>query len=368
MHTLNFFPIGNADCTRIDLHNGQKILWDYDSRHDPSSKRIDLAKTLKEDLDKSKRDYFDVVAFTHADKDHYSGFSEFFHLDHAKKYQGNGRIRINELWVPAAVILETNLEDEALLLRTEARYRLKEGKGIRVFSKPNALKAWLASVGIALEDRQHLITSAGTTVSGFTKEEHGIEFFVHAPFSESIEDGKTIDRNNSALVVQATFSFNQCERKLILGSDLDSDVWVDIVNVSRHYNRCHRLEWDIFHISHHCSYKALNKDEKGTHKTDPIEELDWLFRNQGSNYSKIISPSDPIPRVDTKQPPHRQAAKYYKNVKVLHEGEFIVTMEHPSKSAPDVLVITLDCSGAKVKKSPLGAAAYITSRPSPRFG
>jgi hypothetical protein len=73
MHKVTFHPLGNADCCRIDLDNGKKLLFDYaqtrpaDDENDP---RIDLAKELWEDLKSAKRDYFDVVAFTHADDDH----------------------------------------------------------------------------------------------------------------------------------------------------------------------------------------------------------------------------------------------------------------------------------------------------------
>jgi hypothetical protein len=45
MHKLRFFPLGNADCCRIDLEGGEKILFDYaDTRGDGNSTdlRIDL--------------------------------------------------------------------------------------------------------------------------------------------------------------------------------------------------------------------------------------------------------------------------------------------------------------------------------------
>ena len=59
---------------------------------DANDKRIDLPVVLKKDL--GTRDYVDVVAFTHLDDDHLKRSSEFFYLLHAKKYQGEGRIKI----------------------------------------------------------------------------------------------------------------------------------------------------------------------------------------------------------------------------------------------------------------------------------
>ena len=53
MHKLTFFPLGNADCCRIDLEAGEKILFDYaDMRcaEDDSDLRIDLPAELRQDL------------------------------------------------------------------------------------------------------------------------------------------------------------------------------------------------------------------------------------------------------------------------------------------------------------------------------
>ena len=123
MHKLTFYPLGNADCTLIGLDNGQNILFDYADMGDPSDdedRRINLPSSLREDLEAEDKDFYDVVAFTHADDDHIHGFSEFFYLEHAAKYQDDDRIKINDLWVPAWVILESGLTGEARMLRREA--------------------------------------------------------------------------------------------------------------------------------------------------------------------------------------------------------------------------------------------------------
>ena len=103
MHKVTFYPLGNADCCQIDLDNGEKILFDYanvGNSDDNDDLRINLPAALREDLKTADRDFYDVVAFTHADKDHINGFSDFFYLEHAKKYQDKERIKINTLWVP----------------------------------------------------------------------------------------------------------------------------------------------------------------------------------------------------------------------------------------------------------------------------
>ncbi|WP_320236178.1 hypothetical protein [Mesorhizobium montanum] len=103
---------------------------------DPTDKRIDLPKALHDELDDAGRESFRVVAFTHLDDDHICGARDFFWFDHARILQGDDRVKIDELWVPAAAITETDLEGDAWTIRAEARHRLKEGYGVKVFS-PN---------------------------------------------------------------------------------------------------------------------------------------------------------------------------------------------------------------------------------------
>lgn len=371
MHKLTFYPLGNADCCLIDLENKQKILFDYADVGDPDDDddlRIDLPEKLRKDLEEAEKDSYDVVAFTHADLDHIKGFSEFFFLQHAKKYQDDDRIKIKTLWVPAAVILETSPSTEDhRILRAEARYRLKEGDGIRVFSKPEALKKWLEDQNLKLEDREDLITNAGEIIPGYSKSSDGVEFFVHAPFSRSIEEnGEEIERNEASLVVQATFKCESEETNLILGADVDYESWEDIVQITKSKGRDARLEWDVFKISHHCSYKSLSS-EKGEEKTTPEPDVKWLFE-QGQDKAILVSTSDPIPDEDTDQPPHRQAANYYKGVVKDIEGEFKVTMEHPKKSDPKPLVILIDSSKATIEERSVSAATLIVGQRSPRMG
>jgi len=368
MHKLTFFPIGNADCCLIDLESKKKILFDYASCKDPDDEndlRVDLAATLKSDLKKDNKDYYDVVAFTHVDDDHIHGFSEFFYLNHAKKYQEGERFEINELWVPAALIIEEGLEGEAAILRTEARYRLKNGAGIRVFSRPERLKEWCENEGISLDARRHLITDAGQIVPGFDKLSDGVEFFAHSPFAVR-QEAELFDRNEACLIMQAIFNYNSVDTRLFLSSDATYDVLTDIVNITQYHKRTERLGWDVMKIPHHCSYTALN-EEKGKDETDPAKEVKFLFEQGGEN-GLLVSSSDIIPSEDTDQPPHRQAASYYKKRAAAINGEFVVTMEHPKKSNPQPLVITIDGCGATRKKEITGGGYNIIGRQAPRAG
>ncbi|MEZ5318331.1 MAG: hypothetical protein R2752_13105 [Vicinamibacterales bacterium] len=372
MHTVTVFPLGNADCCRLDLAGGQKILVDYANTRnadDPSDRRVDLEKELRADLKAAKRDSFDVVAFTHLDTDHFCGSSEFFELRHAAKYQGKDRIKITEMWVPAAAIYEdrSDLAEEGRVIQAEARHRLKQGEGIRVFSRPAKLEAWLNAQGLTLQSRMHLITDAGQLVPGFSRSEQGVEFFVHSPFASRQDDGTFVDRNTCSLVMQAVFEVLGRETKVILAADTTHDVWTEIVRITKFHKRPERLEWDVFKLPHHCSYLSLGP-EKGKEKTQPVDAVRWIMEEQDQLGATLVSTSDPIPTEDTDLPPHRQAAKYYRDNRGARGGTFVVTMEHPKVSAPEPLVITIDHRKATIRKRATAASVAVTSVVAPRAG
>jgi hypothetical protein len=376
MHKVTIFPLGNADCCRIDLECGKKILFDYTDTRNPDDKedmRCDLPRELRDDLRQSGRDYYDVVAFSHLDRDHFLGATDFFYLEHAQKYQGDGRIKIRVMWVPAGLITEENCEDEeGRILQREARYRFKEGKGIRVFSRPERLKDWCKQNGISLADRLSLITDAGKLAPEFSLARDGAECFVHSPFAVRQDENTVEDRNGDSIVVQVTFDIGGVKTKALLMADSTHEALSDIVAVTRAKGNDARLEWDIGKLPHHCSYLSLGP-EKGKDMTKPVENVAWLYEKQRQNGGIIVSTSKPIPSKGTKedddpQPPHRQAANYYKKVVTEVTGQFIVTMEHPKKDAPKPLVIEIGPDKATVKKQTIGAAYVATSRQAPRAG
>jgi hypothetical protein len=380
MHKLTVFNLsfngGNADCSRIDLENGRKVLVDYayeTGAEDPDGLGVDLPAKLRQDLKDNRRNHFDVVCFTHLDFDHYRGSSDFFWLEHAEKYQSADRIRITTMWVPAAFITETGVDDaEGKILQKEAIHRFKRGKAIRVFSRPGRLEDWCAQNGVKFEDRKGLIYDAGKVLDEFNIDDDGFEIFVHSPFAVHQDDNSLEDRNGDCIVFQGEFDCSGSRTKLLMMGDSTWEALVDIVNITRAKSNDSRLEWDIAKLPHHCSYLSLS-DEKGQDKTTPKNEIQWLFEDQALDGGIIISTSKPIPEKGTaedkdKQPPHRQAANYYRAIVRKNIGQFLVTMEHPTKKAPDPIVIEIKSTKATVKKSALPAAAAIISKPAPRAG
>jgi hypothetical protein len=271
--------------------------------------------------------------------------------------------------VPAAALVEEGLEGDARVIRAEARHRFRNKKGIRVFSRPDRLKDWMSNEGLNFEDYKHLITDAGQLVPGWEKGKDGVEFFVHSPFAERTDAGEVIDRNDCSLVMQAWFAIENREVRLILSADTTHDLWDLIVKMTRAHKNEHRLEWDAFKLPHHCSYLSIGPD-KGKDETVPTVPVKWLFETQGQTGCTVVSTSWPIPSDDSDdQPPHMQAANYYKRKVVSpKQGEFKVTMEHPTTTKPEPLVIKIDGFGTTIVKRILGGGGAVVSRPAPRAG
>ncbi len=383
MHRVTFHNIGNADCIRIDLDNGNKVLFDYAHMGDPEDEkdlRCNLPDELRRDL--GDRDHYDVVAFTHLDRDHYARATEFFYFAHIKKYQddvdGQPRIKMNVLWVPAAVITEKlprDADTEAKAIQKEARERFKAKKGIRVFSRPERLKRWCEENEVDLDARRHLITDAGGVAPEFTVDRDGVEFFVHSPLAVRQDANTVEDRNCDALVMHATFTAGERDTKLFLASDADPTVLTDIVNVTEAKKNTGRLEWDLFKLPHHCSHHSLSSKERQGDKSEPEPKVGRLFEHYGQEGCVVVATSDPIPakgsESDKKKganPPHRQAANYYREDVVDDDGDFKVTMEHPTVDRPEPLVIEIDQLGATIKKAGRSAAFIATTSRAPRAG
>jgi hypothetical protein len=377
-HQIIFYPVGNGDTSQIILNKGRRILFDFCHRKKAEGEEtpeIDLKKRLKDELDAAGRDYFDVVAFTHADADHIQGCTEFFELQQASKYQGEGRIKIKQLWVPAAIAMENasndQQSDEFVILRQEARHRLLEGKDILIFSRPQELIDWLVpklkARGEAASARDHLFIDAGTLVPGFSLTGDGAEFFCHSPFIKHYENGDFI-RNSAALVFNVRLLAGVSTFDYLEVGDAHWEDLEDIVSITKWHKNDDRLAWDLINIPHHCSYKSLS-DEKGSSETEPkplVKEL--LLAGKPDSY--IVSCSKPV--VDVKesyeqiQPPHIQARKAYNRyLKEVQGRKFLVTMEEPNANKPEPIVFDITAGGVSWTKSALiGAPAIVASRPS----
>ncbi|MBS0166217.1 MAG: hypothetical protein JSR29_09055 [Nitrospira sp.] len=381
IHRIKCYPVGNGDTTQIILSGGKRLLLDFCHREksgDEDTPEIDLKAQLKAELKEAKRDYFDVVAFTHADRDHIQGCTDFFELQHADKYQGGGRIKIRELWVPAAILLEEAEKDEQseefVILRQEARYRLIKGKDILIFSKPPALIEWLEEKlkdrGEPPDARNHLFVDAGEIIPGFSLDSDLVEFFCHSPFIKHTDEGDIV-RNDAALIFNVRFRAEATHYDYLHVGDASWEILEDIVTTTKYHKNGHRLKWDLYNIPHHCSYLSLS-DEKGEKETDPKPLVKELLLS-GKPDAYLVSSSNPIPDLkesySQEQPPHIQARKAYERYLNEVDGrKFLVTMEEPNANKPEPLIFEITGGGLTWKRSAtIGAPSIVTFRP-PRAG
>lgn len=375
MTKLTFFPIGNADTCLVELHDGRRMLVDFadmKDRNDKSDKRCDLTKLLSDDFDEAEIDQYEIVAFTHLDNDHCCRSSEYFWLEHATKYQSDERKKIKTLWVPASAITEEGVAGDARIIRQEARHRLKNGEGIVVFSRPERLKAWLEENGLTVADRADCIVDAGKLVPGLTLDEDAVEVFVHSPHATRTDANGIEDRNGDSLVFQMRFREGGYDTDVLFAADVDHLVLAEIVDITKKHNNEGRLHWNVYKLPHHCSYKSIGP-EKGDDKTKPTEQIKWLCEEQGEDTGYVLSSSYPIPEKGTEedkdiQPPHREAANYYRG-HVISDGHLLVTMEHPNQKDPKPIEIIIGSKGAS--KKALGvpaAAALVGGATAPRAG
>lgn len=381
LHKIVCYPVGNGDTTQVILSKGRRVLFDFCHRQKAENEEtpeINIKERLQDELKTAGRNYFDVVAFTHADLDHIQGSTDFFELQYAEKFQGKGRIKIKQLWVPAAMLLEEatldQMSSEFVILRQEARHRLLEGKDILVFSKPQALEDWLVpklkEKGLAANARDHLFVDAGLLVKGFTLLDDGAEFFCHSPFIKHCDEGDIIS-NDAALVFNVRLQADGANYDYLHVGDTTCEVLEDIVNTTRTHKNEDRLAWDLLNIPHHCSYLALS-DEKSEKETIP-KPLVKEFLLMGKSDAYMISSSQPVP--DSKdgyeqtQPPHIQARKAYERyLKEVGGRKFLVTMEEPNATHPEPITFEVTSGGLTLKRiATIGASAIIASRP-PRAG
>lgn len=375
MTQITFFPIGNADTSLVELKDGRRILIDFaDTKgRNPKNKdkKCDLSKLLREDLEGSDFDSYHIVAFTHLDDDHCLKAPEYFWLEHAAKYQSKDRKKIDTLWVPATAITEEGMKNDGRVIRQEARHRLKEGKGIKVFSRPERLKDWLEDNGLTVDDRKNCFVDAGELVPELTLDNDKVEVFVHSPHATRTDRNGVEDRNGDSLVFQMRFEEGGYHTDVLFAADVPHEVLSEIVDITKKKKNDDRLHWNIFKLPHHCSYLSLS-DTKGTDKTSPVDQLKWLFEDQGESSGYVVSSSKPIPTKgseedDDIQPPHRQAANYYKQ-DVVNKNHLLVTMEQPNKSNPKPIVLKIGRRGAALKAFGAPAAAMLTGGAAPRAG
>lgn len=358
---LTFYPLGNAETCLLELGNGGRLLFDYAAMNDGSTtdERYDIKKEL------SLYKEFDVVMFSHAHEDHTKGASEFFYLDHDQKYQSDDRAKIKELWVSAAFLLDTNLENhsDAKIIRAEARYRLKNGYGIKVFAAPDSLMDWLEDREIAYKDVADLIVHAGETLDLPDSLGDEIQVFVHAPFSNDSEEVQ--DKNDPSIVLQVRLVNDKQETNLLITGDTPYQVLDKIVDISKANDNESYLAWDIYDIPHHCSRTGLNeKGEKDVRVLTPTDNVQWLLKQSGKSAYTVASC---LKVTEETSPPHMCAKRAYEQY-TASDVKFQATMEHIPTGGGNPTPIKFDIGSMGLTLKRTGARENYLKKSAPRAG
>ena len=362
--TITFYPEGNAECILLELSNGRRMLMDYANMYSNDNRYTDLTNTFH------NIKAFEVVMFTHPHEDHVKGASDFFYFEHADKYKSNSRVKIKELWVSAAFLLDVKPCEDARVIRQEARYRLKEckGKGIKIFAAPNSLCSWLRDNGLSTNEKDHPIIHAGVLLDS-SKHNLGdeVSIFTHAPFSEDVEE--TEDRNEPSIVLQISLNNSYRHTNLLITGDTPYNVLDKIVERSERNGNTDYLKWDLYDIPHHCSHTGLSS-QKGDKITEPSEYIKRLLSKYGQQNAFLVASCRAFSDVkegDT-QPPHLQAKKAYQTYSKNSDGSskiLFITSEYKGKNKPQPLRFEIDFSGIH---EDIKTYSTLIISPAPRAG
>ncbi len=132
---ITYFPVGNGDCSLIQLSDNTHVLIDCnitdDSRDGNEPTRYDVhAHLVKFGKKLTQIPHVDAFILTHSDEDHCRGFDTTFHTgdpsSYSKRHLKSNLILIDELWFTRRIFAphEGKLSLAALSFRREAQRRI----------------------------------------------------------------------------------------------------------------------------------------------------------------------------------------------------------------------------------------------------
>ena len=281
--------------------------------------------------------FIDAMFLTHSDQDHCRGMVEYFNLCKPEELD-NDKIRINELFVPARLLLEDEHKNDADAIRDEANRRL-DLYGTEKFNLDgNRLK--IVGYSEELKDYNDIIIASGENIPDIADiSEDGVEIFVLRPVKRDTDD-QDAGVNDCTASFKLTFTINEEDFVAIIGGDITCENWKEVIK----YNP--DLEFDILLAPHHCSWHSVSTEDTKEGTAD--EEIE-AFLEKSKNKAFVISSSKKIKRNDD-NPPSYRAKKVY--IKHLQDDErFICTAEYPDEDNPKPLVMKITSQGVSIKPS-----------------
>lgn len=351
--SITFFPVGNGDTVLMKLSDGSTLILDCNIRNDAHEEEVencyDVHSHLLTELerDDKKRPFTDAFILTHADQDHCRGFETSFHTgdpSNYKKVDGKPeKIIIAEIWFSRRLFsnYEAPLCEEAKAFKKEVERRidLYKKKDAQRNLPGNRLRVIGYGDSEETNGLDEITTHPGDSINlinGSAKTDFSL--LVHAPFKRS-EDAEDVEkRNNSSIVLQASFTVDGAERAclVLLGGDATWDVWRALLRKSAESG----LQWDILLAPHHCSWSFFNYTPYADNKEPRESSLKVLaYHREGA----IVVASSKAIKDDDCNPPHYAAKQEY--VKVVGDEKFMCVCECPSEDKPEPLLFTMSSSG-----------------------
>ena len=358
-NNMTFFPVGNGDMTLITTDKRINFLMDCNMRksaEEETNNDYDCNEYLHNNLNSDDgMMYIDALFLTHSDQDHCRRMKEYFNLC-APENADDTKIRINELYVPAKLLVDTeHKNDDADAIRKEANRRLGLF-GTDAFNKSgNRVK--IIGYSEELEEYNSLIIGAGkyiTSINGI--EDYGAEIFVLRPVKRDTDD-ENASVNDCTASFKISFTINGNTYVAIVGGDITCENWKEVIQ----YNE--DLEFDILLAPHHCSWHSVStEDADGGNPDKEIED----FLEKSKDKAFIIASSKMIKRNNDNPPSYRAKNVYTKHLN--DEERFICTAEYPDSENPKPLVLKITGQGVSVKSVTTSAVKKSNSYTPKSYG
>lgn len=366
---ITFFPVGNGDMTLIRTESGRRILIDINIRKaadDPDDETVDVAKRLRERLDRDVegRLFVDAFLLSHPDQDHCAGIRRHFHLGSPSDWSSSSdKIVIRELWSSPMVFRRAaSLCEDAKAFNREARRRVNsfrdsggatsDGDRILILGEDENGKT---------DDLAPILVQTGEIFSKVNGGEDGsMAARLLGPFPKATdEDEEVYSKNRSSTILQFSLSGDKMSDRcrFLTGGDAEVAIWERLWHQYKADPDC--LSYDILQAPHHCSWHSLSFNswselgENAKVSEDARESL-----SQAREGATIVASSNPVVDDDNDPPCIRAKQEYVGIVEPLH-GQFRCVGEYPSADSPDTMEFEIGQHGQRLKAKLMRAPAAL---------
>jgi hypothetical protein len=357
------FSVDNGDMTLVELESGRRILIDVNIRSaadDPEDETPDVAKQLRDRLDRDDKDrlFIDAFLHTHPDADHIRGLKKHFHLgDPADWSKSADKILIREMWSSPIVFRRASknhvLCDDANAWATEARRRVKLFRDGKTIADGNRILILGEDVDGKTNDLNMILVKTDAIFAKICGViDSSFEARLLAPLiAKDEEEEEIITKNNSSVILRLDLKLKAVTHaRYLLGGDAAVGVWDRVWDHNRY--RPAWLEYDVLLAPHHCSWRSLSYDSwSDLGEKANISPAARKALGQARAGALIIASSKPISDNDS-DPPSIRAKREYEQILSRKNGEFRCIADGTGDAPMEIEVLS---AGPKIKRAVFAA-------------